>query len=473
MTQLLPRGTQGFDPAALEGFIRAVEEQRLGVHSVMVVRHGHVVAEEWWAPYTPEQPHIMFSVSKAFTSAAVGIAAAEGRVSLDEPVLNVFPSYASPRVRRNMGAVQIRHLLAMASGHAIDTMHFMRHLPEHDWIEIFLSVAPEYPPGSYFCYDSGASHVLSAIVQARTGQTVRDYLMPRLFEPLGIAEPAVESSPRGINLGASGFRLRTEELAAFGQLYLQGGEWGGRRLLPAAWVAEASTSAVSTAGGENPDWAAGYGFQLWRGRHNSFRADGAFGQFSLVLPDRDAVVAITSGTRATQGVLNAVWDKLLPGLSDSAGDRSATATTRHPDLWLPVPRPALGPVPAVICGRQIQLEANSLELTDLTLSDDGAAIVLTAHGWDGAEHVVRSGRTDWIFGESDLWTYEEPSSTLTVAGRVGAVETDLVTLLWQYVQTPFRRTVTVRQVGEGTVDVTFELDLPFWRERREPVRGHW
>jgi CubicO group peptidase (beta-lactamase class C family) len=415
----------------------------------------------------------MFSVSKAFTSTAIGLAVSEGKLDLDEPVLNAFPSYGSPRIRRIMGEVRVRHLLSMASGQVTDTMQLMRNLPEHDWVEIFLSVAPEYPPGTHFLYNSGASHVLSAIVQSRTGQTVHDYLTPRLFEPLGIPDPFVESSPRGINLGGSGFRLRTEDLAALGQLYLRRGEWNGKQLLPEEWVDEASSNIVSTASHDHPDWKVGYGFQLWRGRHNSFRADGAFGQFALVLPDQDAVVALTSGSQETQKILDAVWNHLLPALSGEPAESPAPAATRrHPELRLPVPAQSGPRQAADFAGRTIRLEHNVLGLTDLTVRDDGDALTVVAHDIDGAEHAVRCGRSEWVSAETAVWSHEDPpSSPLTVAGLVADERADAVTLLWQFVQTPFRWTITIKKVDEGSAELTTELNLSFRQGRNETVQG--
>jgi CubicO group peptidase (beta-lactamase class C family) len=470
--QLLPRSnprSQGFDPSALDRFVKTVEAEQLGVHSVMVVRHGHVVAEEWWQPYSPDQPHLMFSVSKAFTATAIGLAVHEGRIGLDEPLLDIFPTYATPRIRSIMADVRIRHLLSMGSGQTVDTMSLMRQLPEHDWVEIFLSVAPEYPPGTYFLYNSGASHVLSAAVQSRTGQSVRDYLMPRLFEPLGIPKPEVESNQRGVNLGGSGFLLRTEDLATFGQLYLQRGNWNGTQLLPAAWVDEASTSAISTASHENPDWTVGYGFKFWRGRHNSYRADGAFGQFSVILPDQDAVVALTSGSTNTQGILDAVWDHLLPAMAAERGDSETVPTRRHEAASLPVPAATGGPD---LSGRVIRFEDNPLGLVDLTLQDEPDALTARLHDQSGTEHVLRCGRNDWIHGSTRLGGYFGPDREVAVAGRVGSSDSESIGLQLQYVDTPFRRIITVRPSGEGTVEVTIDVEPPFWRGHSETLHGH-
>src|SRR6185369_8825801 len=171
-----------------------------------------------------------------------------------------------------------------------------------------------FKPGTHFLYNSPATYMLSAIVQKTTGQTVNDYLTPRLYEPLGITKPNWVSSPEGINAGAYGLSVRTEDIAKFGQLYLQKGVWKGKQIIPAAWVAEATARQTSNGSSPTSDWDQGYGYQFWQSRHG-FRGDGAFGQYMLVLPEQDAVVAITSGVRDMQQVMDLVWTKLLPAMS--------------------------------------------------------------------------------------------------------------------------------------------------------------
>src|SRR5262249_17904140 len=161
------------------------------------------------------------------------------------------------------------------------------------------------------------TYMLSAIVQKTAGLTVLDYLRPRLFEPLGIEDPTWGTSPQGVSLGGYGLSIRTEDIARFGQLYLQKGEWQGRQLLPTTRVQAATSRQVSNGSSPQSDWDQGYGYQFWRCRHGAFRGDGAFGQYCLVMPEQDAVLAITSGVKDMQAVLNLVWDKLLPALGSS------------------------------------------------------------------------------------------------------------------------------------------------------------
>jgi hypothetical protein len=157
---------------------------------------------------------------------------------------------------------------------------------------------------------------------------VLDYLRPRLFEPLGIANPTWEASKQGVSMGGFGLNIRTEDIARFGQLYLQRGQWQGRQLVPAAWVEKATSRWMSNGSNPESDWEQGYGFQFWRCRYGVIRGDGAHGQFCVIFPELDAVLAITSGTRDLQGVLNVVWEKLLPALQAKAPALPADAAAQ-------------------------------------------------------------------------------------------------------------------------------------------------
>ena len=175
-----------------------------------------------------------------------------------------------------------------------------------------------HKPGTFFFYNTPASYMLSAIVQKVTGQAVVDYLKPRLFDPLGIENPTWDASKQGVSLGGFGLNVRTEDIARFGQLYLQKGQWQGKQLVPAAWVETATSRMMSNGSSPTSDWEQGYGYQFWRSRHGFYRGDGAHGQFCLILPQYDTVIAITSGTRDMASVMNLVWDRLLPALKPGA-----------------------------------------------------------------------------------------------------------------------------------------------------------
>ncbi|MBV9926172.1 MAG: serine hydrolase [Acidobacteria bacterium] len=315
----LPRSSperQGISSAAVLAFVEAADREVDQMHGFVLVRHGHVVAEGWWSPYDARTPHVLYSLSKSFTSTAVGLAVAEGKLSLDDEVLKFFPEEAPAEPSPNLRAMRVRDLLRMSSGNQteapiLDWDGKDPSMRDASWVRRFLAHPVPFKPGTHFLYNSPATYMLSAIVQKVTGQAVLEYLRPRLFDPLGFENPTWVASPQGVSAGAYGLSLRTEEIARFGQLYLQKGTWQGRQLVPASWVEEATARQTSNGSAPKSDWDQGYGFQFWRSRHG-WRGDGAFGQFCLVVPELDAVVAINSGTRDMQKVMNLVWDKLLP-----------------------------------------------------------------------------------------------------------------------------------------------------------------
>ncbi len=317
----LPRSTpeqQGIPSSSILAFVQAADTSVDTMNSFMLVRHGHVVAEGWWKPYDANTPHSLFSLSKSFTSTAVGLAIAEGKLSLDDQVLKFFPEDAPAAPSENLRAMRVRDLLRMSAGHQTEGEWWQgaaMQVPSGERLtKMFLAHPVPFKPGSHFLYNSPATYMLSAIVQKATGMTVLDYLRPRLFDPLGFENPTWVSSLDGVTFGAVGLSVRTEEIARLGQLYLQKGVWNGRQLIPAAWVAEATKVQTSNGSSPNSDWDQGYGYQFWQSRHG-YRGDGAFGQYMIVLPEYDAVVAITSGVGNMQSVMELVWNKLLPAMS--------------------------------------------------------------------------------------------------------------------------------------------------------------
>ena len=283
------------------------------LNSIMVLRHGHVCAEGWWKPYSPDIPHMLFSLSKSFTSAALGIVQLEYNLDLDTPLHTFFPEVEEWITDPKMRGVSLRHLLTMSSGHDTCAMGFMEKDPEGDYVKSFLSSSLKYAPGERFVYNSGCTYMLAAVVRKITGENVREYLIPRLFDPLGIAPGIWECCPRGTNFGGWGFYLKTEDIAKFGQLLLDGGRWNGQQLIPSDYLHAATTKQIDNSMNDKPDWKLGYGYQFWMNRYG-FRGDGACGQYSLVLPDYDMVIAVTAGLDNMQSIMTVFWDHLLPGI---------------------------------------------------------------------------------------------------------------------------------------------------------------
>ena len=369
----LPRSTpstQGVSSAGIGAFLDAVESAPdLELHSLMVLRHGQVLAEGWWAPYSRDEPHLLYSLSKSFTATAAGLAAAEGLLSFDDRVVSFFPELADAATDERTRSMQVRHLAAMASGHLEDTVDRALRLDRAEPVRGFLSLPPEREPGSVFAYNNGATYVLGAIVQRVTGQTLLGYLRPRLLDPLGIGAGYWHQDPPGRDLGFSGLHLRTEDLARFGQLYLEDGVWRGERLLPEGWVADASAVHTPNPGEPNPDWQLGYGYQFWRSRHG-YRGDGAYGQFCLVLPEQDAVLVTTAQTENMQGILDAVWEHLLPAFTTGTPEGDDALAERLSTLELPAGRaPSQAPGEARSAIRVTGVEVESAGGWQLSLTD--------------------------------------------------------------------------------------------------------
>ncbi|MFL5561992.1 MAG: serine hydrolase domain-containing protein [Gemmatimonadaceae bacterium] len=373
----LPRSTpeqQGISSGAILAFVQAADSAIDAMNSVMIVRHGRVVAEGWWAPYDAATPHVLYSLSKSFTSTAVGLAVAEGKLSIDAPVLSFFPADAPDTPSVNLRAMRVRDLLRMNTGQVSEAPLGITDAPAlagQTWVHRFLAHPVPYKPGTHFLYNSPATYMLSAIVQKTTGQTVLDYLQPRLFDRLGMGHPTWVASPEGIDAGAYGLNVRTEDIAKLGLLYLQHGEWRGTRILPAAWVDEATARQTSNGSDPASDWDQGYGYQFWRSRHG-FRGDGAFGQYMLVLPEYDAVIAITSGVRDMQSVMNLVWDRLLPAMradampDDPAAQRVLAAKLAALAVRVPVGR-ATSPLAAKVSRRWYALPENGAGIRAVSL----------------------------------------------------------------------------------------------------------
>ena len=311
---------------AMEGFFQAAADDSMDIHSVMIVKDGSVIYSHWQSEGVDSVPHVLHSVSKTFTATAVGLAIADGKMALTDKVIDYFPDKLPAEVSENLKAMTVRDLLTMSCGHDVEPS--FRGAPDQDWVTAFLAHPVVHEPGTFYLYNSLGTYMLSAIVQQVTGEKVVNYLTPRLFEPLHIEKPRWEESPQGINCGGWGLYLKTEDLAKMGQLLLQKGEWNGQQLIPAEWVAEMSKKQVESINPgtrieqaaergmtkETSDWMQGYGYQMWRCRPGCFRADGARGQYIIVVPDKNAVIAITSNVEDLQGELNLVWSRILPVL---------------------------------------------------------------------------------------------------------------------------------------------------------------
>lgn len=459
----------GISSSVISRFIDSLAELD-SVHSFMLLRHGKVAAELWNAPYRPDVPHELFSLSKSFTSAAIGFARQEGKLQLDDSVAEFFPEKLprdpDPRFLR----MTVRHLLTMSSGHDRCALCYMINQQEPDFVRSFFRSPLVYEPGSRFVYNSGATYMLSALIRRLTGENLTDYLRPRLFEPLGFGEREWEKDPEGTELGGWGFHLTTEEIARFSQLLLDGGRWEGKQILPADYLAQATAFQIDNSMNTQPDWKVGYGFQFWRCRHNAFRGDGAFGQYALVMPDQDAALAVTSGMRNMQSVLDRVWDILLPAMQEAplpeAPAEQQALRARCACAAFPV---LPGP------GRELVLEAASFEanapgVEALRIESTLNSCRLTLRR-NGQEEQLEAG-----FGRRiDNRTRFGCSQLRRMAASAAWHGDDTLEVLAHLYETPYRLRILIRREGK---QVTFErianllfFGLPEWPLLRGEVRN--
>lgn len=428
--------SQGVSSAAIQRWIEACENDaatnRFGngyVHGFVILRHGRLIAEGTWAPQdTLKRPHMLYSHSKSFTSTAVGFLVDDGRLDLDRRVVSLFPDAAPAEPSENLRQVRVRDLLTMNLG--ADRTDAERDDIAGDWVKALLKNKIDREPGTGFKYDSGATHLLAAIVEKISGKPLMDFLKERLFDPLGMTSPWSTVSPTGVACGGWGMNMTTRDLARFGQFLLQEGRWGGRQLLSREWVRLATARQTWSGGivvqaqtiGSGSDWGQGYGFQFWRCRHGAYRADGAAGQLTVVFPEQDAVVSVHAGLGDMQRELDLIWTHLLPafGPAPRAADAAAEARLRAKCDSLALP-----------------LEGNGNAVFE---GFDAASVEPGAAGWtlvrkDGRRLAVGRGAwavTRWTFNDSNVEPLFANCGTHEIAANGRLLPDGSLSVTWQF-----------------------------------------
>ncbi|MEV7787560.1 serine hydrolase [Streptomyces sp. NPDC088106] len=435
---------QGVDASGVHAFLDALEAAPgIEPHSLMILRHGHLVASGWWAPYTAPRPHLLYSLSKSFTATAAALAEGEGLIDFDAPVVSYFPEFEADITDPRSRAILVRHVASMASGHESEMIDAAYGTDRAEPVRGFLLQPPERDPGTVFAYNQPCTYTLGAIVQRVTGQTLTGYLRPRLFDPLGIGETVWQRDRTGRQIGFSGLHAATDAVARLGLLYLNDGVWQGERLLPEGWVARASRPHIATGGamgeGDRQDWDRGYGHQFWISRHG-FRGDGAYGQFCLVLPEHDAVIAVTTATERMQEYLDLVWRHLLPAFRPAplTGRRSEDAALRQrlgrlalpPAGGSPVPEGA-GDWPGAVFTPRGGFCADQPKLTAAEVARDAGG------GW--TLRLTEDGEPFDARFEGPGWTVTEEPAPAAVSG--GWTDDGTLTVDVVFLQTPHRLSV--------------------------------
>lgn len=468
----------GIASSVVERLFHSIDEQadKLGPHGVMLLRRGKVFAEGWWAPYRPEIPHMLYSMSKSVVGTAVGIAVDEGLLSVDEPLSEIFSDMPASQGKA-MRAMRVWHLLTMSSGTRFNELGSML---DPDWARMFLESSPKFEPGSAFEYDSMNTYMLVAVLRRKTGMPLGEYLGPRLFEPLGINRYTWETCPRNIEKGGWGLSLCLEDAAKLGQLYLQKGMWEGRRILSEEWVREATRPQIATPNGEIK---LGYGYQTWI-NPLGYQFNGAFGQYVVVMPQYEAVAAMFSGSaqlfaegELLQMLERCFWGAYGAPLPDHPqGQAALSARLGNLIVAPPLEWEGLGTDPAAfeemagrLDGREYRLNANIGSLfpqplqnvhgnyslgTDLlrfSRTPGGLALTVYEHSDRNTIHIDRGGG----FHDTQLALREETHLVSTRALWQVEPEELRMVLLTSFLETPDTCLLYISIASDGSIALVF------------------
>lgn len=437
----LPRGAPGdfgVSADAVLAFLDDVSAAGLEMHSFMLMRRGHVVAEGFWWPYAPDRIHITHSLTKSVTSVAVGLALAEGRFGLDDKVASFFPQYVPADASDNLKAMTVRNLLTMETGHDHETSGSLWRPIQTSWVAEFFKIPVAQAPGTHFQYTSAATYMLSAIVSRTTGTSMADYLRPRFFAPLGIDHWQWDTSPGGITPGANGLSWTTDSSLKLGALHANHGLWNGTRILPEQWVRDATTRRSA---GENDE---GYGYQWWMGPGSAYYALGLFTQLAIVFPEHDAVLAIFSAIDGSKKLKPLVWKHFPAAFGNGMGNLEALRERTAGLRVLPELSPTSSPRAAGLRGQQLTLAANDQSAEWVSFEIRDKAVFYRLKDANG-EHVIAAGLGNYLEQETSMTGARlhheyRPNRQRVIAGARWR-SPDVLEMTWQFVETSFRDTV--------------------------------
>ena len=408
----------GISAGVLEHLLDQIREQKIGLHTLILRRHGKTAAKMAWDPYRTEEPHMLFSLSKSFASAAIGFAVQEGILTVNDKVVDSFEDLLPTEPCGNMQEMTIKHLLTMNTGHEHEINMFD---PHQSIEERFMQSYIPHKPGTRFLYNTPATYMLSAILTRKTGETLTEFLRPRLFDPLGFRSDVYwDQSPNKIDYGGFGLNLNVEEIARFGEFLLRKGKWDGKQLLDPQWIEDSShpwSDNAATGGGG--DWGAGYGYQFWMCEPEGvYRGDGAFGQLCIVCPEQDLVIATTASVQDIQSQLQVFWDHLLPFLDkdDNSGDEETLLQKmNYPDLIRPdikIPESSGFPAPGEYLMSEMFPDCSKITLPhpDAAGSDGTIKLILTDS--QGSTMDLELAEDRWIEGQVPQTAPDDTQNTL-------------------------------------------------------------
>lgn len=397
--QTISLAEAGIPAQRVQRLLDRLEERRVCMHSLLLVRHGKLAAEGYWKPFDQQRKHRMYSTTKSFVSVAIGLLIGEGKLTLEDRLVDYFPEKLPPEgPHPYIAAMTVRDLLRMASAHAKTTYRCMQ---DDDWVRTFFVYPPSHQPGTIFSYDTSATTVLTALVEKLSGQRFLEYLRPRLLEPIGFSADAYcTETPLGLSWGGSGLVCTPRDLAKFALCCMNGGRYDGRQLIPADFIKMATSRQIdNTLTGGHVESQQGYGFQFWRTRHDGFACRGMGSQLAICQPKRDFILVTTADTQMQPNgefeIFDALWEELYPYLSDSPlppqEEEEAALQARLDSLEV---QKALGaydsPTAAAVNGHTFVMDENPMQLRRMTFTFAGEEGALEYENQTGI-HTLRFG----------------------------------------------------------------------------------
>lgn len=299
--------TNGCNTASILRYIENTTKDGVALRSFRMYRKGETIRADFPPHKSGDRMHL-YSLSKSFTSTAVGIAQDMGLLHVDEKMLDIFPDCAPAEVSDYLAEMTLGDVLSMQSGHAVCHLNQMRF--SANAVKTFLAMPVVHKPGTTFVYSTGGTCVCGAAVERRSGMKLNGFMDKYLFSKLGIEKPQVITLADGTHCGGTGIYLSADDLLRFGMMMLHGGEYEGRRIVSKAWCDRAVQKIADNSCNGTPDWVAGYGYQFWRNARGGFRGDGAYGQLLLVLPEEDTVFALQAEAGGMQTEVDRIYELL-------------------------------------------------------------------------------------------------------------------------------------------------------------------
>lgn len=384
------------------------------IHHVVVMVDGKIAGELHPKPFRAEDRHTLYSVSKTFTAVAVGLAIDDGLLSVEDNLAKFFPEYIKDEVDPRLRDIKIKDMLTMRSG--FKTESWMRNSKQH-WVEYYLSRPLVAEPGTRYSYDSIETYLLAAVVQKVTGKTVLELLNERIFHPMGVTDVEWELCPDGIITGGWGIYLSAHSQALFGQLLLQQGEWNGKQLVSKQWVKEMMTVHVVREAND-------YGYQIWLCEYpGAWRADGAFGQYIIIVPQKNMVVVLNQCSRSKGFPERSnIWHTVVKNCLNCAVDAKPAELQALKDYeetaQLPVLQgDSINALSKKVAGKTFVLDKNKLGWKSVKFDFEKGKVVLNVVDSEDKTSKIDLGYKKWL--TSQLAGY--PHYSITAQNRFSGI----------------------------------------------------